>query len=340
MKSLSGKPFLIWVLFAVTALLAAKTIAGFYAEKLNTKAIATDSDSLRTAYLQRAIAIEKRNPIFYENMALAYAQRDTNITLNNLLKGYVSDSHSLKKAVEYASTACKIDSCNVLFRLNAAILLYMSGDKDKAVRQLQNTTDKLALVVLGIMEENNGQMQDARNNYATAITLAPDITDSPFFADLWQRDSLLAANALTDAEKQLETEFALTKSIAVQARLGKILMAEGRIDEARAIFETVVEQLPNMNRPHLYLGSIAEMQHDTAAAINYYETAQKLDEGDLLAIARLNKLKGKEYKEYTNYVRERKRPRMRFRASYIYDAQLLEYICVDGLDEYISPMVE
>ena len=340
MKSLSGKPFLIWVLFAVTALLAAKTIAGFYAEKLNTKAIATDSDSLRTAYLQRAIAIEKRNPIFYENMALAYAQRDTNITLNNLLKGYVSDSHSLKKAVEYASTACKIDSCNVLSRLNAAILLYMSGNTGNAVQLLQNITDKLALVVLGIIEENNGQTQDARIHYATAITLAPDITDSPFFADICQRDSLMAANIIADAKNQLETEFAETKAIAAQARLGKVMMAEGHTNEARAIFEDVITQLPNMNRPYLYLGSIAEMQHDTVAAINYYETAQKLDEGDLLAIARLNKLKRKDFKEYTKYLRERKMTQGRFRASYIYDAQLLKYICVDGLDEYVSPMVE
>ncbi|MBR5959294.1 MAG: tetratricopeptide repeat protein [Salinivirgaceae bacterium] len=340
MKSLSIKPFLIWGLFAVAALLAAKTIVGFYAEKLNTKAIATDSDSLRTAYLQRAIAIEKRNPIFYENMAFAYVLRDTNITLNNLLNGNISTTDDLKKAVEYASTACEIDSCNVLFRLNAAILLYLSGNTGKAVQLLQNITDKLALVVLGIIEENNGQTQDARNHYATAIAISPDITDSRFFANICQRDSLMAARIVADAKKQLETEFAETKAIAVQARLGKIMMAEGRTNEARAIFKDVITQLPNMNRPYLYLGSIAEMQRDTAAAINYYETAQKLDEGDLLAIARLNKLKGKEYKEYTNYVRERKTPRMRFRASYIYDAQLLEYICVDGLDEYVSPAVE
>ncbi len=340
MKSSSVKPFLIWILFAATALPIARTGAGFYAGKLNAKAVATNDDSLKITYLQRAIAIEKRNPIFYENMAFAYAQRDSSITLDNLLNGNISTTDDLKKAIDFAATACKTDSGNVLFRLNAAILLYMNGGKDKAVRQLQNTTDKLALVVLGIMEENNGQTQEARNSYATAITLAPDITDSPFFADLWQRDSLLAANALTDAEKQLETEFAETKAIAAQARLGKVLMAEGHTNEARAIFENVITQLPNMNRPYLYLGSIAEMQHDTAAAINYYETAQKLDEGDLLAIARLNKLKGKEYKEYTNYVRERKTPRMRFRASYIYDAQLLEYICVDGLDEYVSPAVE
>lgn len=340
MKSSSVKPFLIWILFAATALPIARTVAGFYSRKLNAKAVATDDDSLKIAYLQRAIAIEKRNPIFYENMAFAYTQRDSSITLDNLQNGNISTTDDLKKAIDFAATACKTDSGNVLFRLNAAILLYMSGDKDKAVRKLQNTTDKLALVVLGIMEENNGQTQDARNNYATAITLAPDITDSPFFADLWQRDSLMAASIVADAEKQLETEFALTKSIAVQARLGKILMAEGRIDEARAIFETVVEQLPNMNRPHLYLGSIAEMQHDTATAIIHYETAQKLDEADLSAISRLNKLKGKEYKEYTNYVREQKTPRMRFRTSYIYNAQLLKYICVDGLDEYVSPAVE
>lgn len=150
----------------------------------------------------------------------------------------------------------------------------------------------------------------------------------------------MAASIVADAEKQLETEFAQTKAIAVQARLGKIMMAEGRTNEARAIFEDVITQLPNMNRPYLYLGNIAEMQCDTAVAINYYETAQKLDEGDLLAIARLNKLKGKGYKEYTNYVRERKTPRMRFSASYIYDAKLLEYICVTGLDEYVSPAVE
>lgn len=340
MKSSSVKPFLIWILFAATALPIARTGASFYAGKLNAKAVAIDDDSLKITYLQRAIAIEKRNPIFYENMAFAYAQRDTNITLNNLLNGNSFTTDDLIKAVEYASTARKTDSGNVLFRLNAAILLYMSGDKDKAVRQLQNTTDKLALVVLGIMEENNGQTQDARNNYTTAITLAPDITDSPFFADLWQRDSLLAANALTDAEKQLETEFAQTKSIAVQARLGKILMAEGRIDEARTIFENVVEQLPNMNRPHLYLGSIAEMQHDTVAAINYYETAQKLDEADLLAISKLNKLKGKDFKKYTQYLRERKMTQGRFRASYIYDTQLIGNVCIDGLEEYASPAVE
>jgi len=340
MKYSSVKPFLIWILFAAAVLPIARTGAGFYAGKLNAKAVATNDDSLKITYLQRAIAIEKRNPIFYENMAFAYALRDSNITLNNLLNGNISTTDDLKKAVEYASTACEFDSCNVLFRLNAAILLYLNGNTGKAVQLLQNITDKLALVVLGIMKENNGQTQDARIHYATAITLAPDITDSPFFADLWQRDSLLAANALTDAEKQLETEFAETKAIAAQARLGKIMMAEGHTNEARAIFENVITQLPNMNRPYLYLGSIAEMQHDTAAAINYYETAQKLDEGDLLAIAQLNKLKGKEYKEYTNYVREQKTPRMRFRASYIYDAQLLKYICVDGLDEYVSPMVE
>ena len=340
MKSLSVKPFLIWILFVTTALLAAKAFAGFYAEKLNTKAIATDGDSLRTAYLHRAIAIEKRNPVYYENMAFAYAQRDTNIILDNLLNGNISTTDDLRKAIEYASTACEIDSCNVLFRLNKAILLYLNGNTSKAVQLLQNTTDKLALIVLGIMEENNRQTQDARNHYATAIAISPDITDSPFFADFNQRDSLMAANVVADAKKQLEKEFAETKAIAVQARLGKVLMAEGHTNEARTIFENVIEQLPNMNRPYLYLGSIAEMLRDTAAAINYYETAGKLDEGDLLAIGRLNKLKGKEYKEYTNYVRERKMPQMRIRTSYIYDAHLLEYICIEGLDEYINPMVE
>lgn len=157
MKYSSVKPFLIWILFAAAVLPIARTGAGFYAGKLNAKAMATDDDSLQTAYLQRAIAIEKRNPIFYENMAFAYAQRDSCITLDNLLNDNISTTDDLKKAVEYASTACEIDSGNVLFRLNAAILLYLNSNTGKAVQLLQNITDKLAIVVLGIIEENNGQ---------------------------------------------------------------------------------------------------------------------------------------------------------------------------------------
>ncbi|MBP5366159.1 MAG: tetratricopeptide repeat protein [Bacteroidales bacterium] len=335
----------LFALFLVTIVVfAIKATITFYSERLNNKAVATRDNTIRIAYLKRAMEMNSDNPLFQINLAFAYAETDSNISLLNFLSNNTLNSVEIDSAIIYAESACKRDSTNAVFCANAGILHFMKGNTPKAINYLctavRATNEKTILVALGLIAERNEDRVLATDSYTRAITIAPDLRCSQFFADLWHRDSLLAIEVENNALKKLRQQCEDNENTAARARLAKMLLDNGEFQQADSLLKIVITQLPNMNRPYLYLGNIAEVQGDTVSALQYYQTAQKLDEGDLLAIYHQNKLKGKNYKEYTDYVREQKTSNLQFRTSYVYGARLLKFICIKGFEQYIEPRIE
>lgn len=315
-------------------------IRDFYARRLNIKAINCSDNTMRIDIFLHAIDINPRNPIYYINSSSAYALSDTNSFFELFLQGKRIESEVLNHALWYAQKALQIDSTNVLFCQIASIICCLKGNVISAKSLLECHNDKMSLIIKGIMAENDFLIDEALCYYSRALAIAPDIVHSRFFKDLSIRNNSLATCVIANAADLLEEEYGVTQSVIVLAKMGKIMLVAGDLNKACDILCDVVRQLPNMNRPYLYLGNIAEARNDTLLALEYYETATMLDKTDLLALYYLNKLKDKKSESIVNYIKERKIVTIQYSTSYIYNARLMNNKFVDGIKDYISPMLE
>jgi tetratricopeptide (TPR) repeat protein len=142
-------------------------------------------------------------------------------------------------------------------------------------------------VSLGIFYECDGRSGGATEHYAHAIRLSPDLLDSEFFRSLQKRSPEIAARSLTGAEQQLEMMISGNPDVKFQARLAKIELAAGHLQKAKELLTQVINKLPNLGRPRLYLGDIYGREGDTTKMLECYSVALKIDPTDFLIDARM-----------------------------------------------------
>lgn len=90
---------------------------------------------------------------------------------------------------------------------------------------------------------------------------------------LWLLDDLIADGRLTEARDYLEKMARVDDSYRVPLYRGKILRAEGRLDEARACWAEMEERFPDEWLVSLSLGDLAAELQDYDAAERYYRRA-------------------------------------------------------------------
>lgn len=90
---------------------------------------------------------------------------------------------------------------------------------------------------------------------------------------LWLLDDLIADGRLTEARDYLEKMARVDDSYRVPLYRGKILRAEGRMEEARACWAEMEERFPDEWLVSLSLGDLAAELQDYDAAERYYRRA-------------------------------------------------------------------
>ena len=97
----------------------------------------------------------------------------------------------------------------------------------------------------------------------------------------------MAASVNAYAQQGLQAYLEKHKDIKLEARLAKIYLSNDHPQEAYRLLKQVTEQLPNLNRPHLYLGDLYGAKNDTAKMLECYYRGAKTDPTDFLADVKL-----------------------------------------------------
>jgi len=260
----------------------------WYSTVLNNKACSTKDSKLAEKYFSKAIKLNSTNPLIFANMGLFYMKSDSTISINIFRKGVKLSSPNLNRALYYFIQAQRINPNDSRFCLNLGFLYSMKGEDSKGISFLERTinlsNNNYASLCLGLIYERKGQLSNAKNLFVKSIASAPEIIESQFFRDLESRDSVFSNLILESAKKQLSINYLKTKDPLIQAKLGKVLLSLHDITKAKTLLNGVSKLMPNLNRPWLYLGYIAELEHDSVTAKRYYQKAQVLDETDSLSI--------------------------------------------------------
>jgi len=90
---------------------------------------------------------------------------------------------------------------------------------------------------------------------------------------------LTSSDRFDEAKEQLDIARSLDPTAAiVQANTGYLAMVSGRVDEAEAIFNKVIESNPTFSLPHWYLGGINFQRGDRDVMFKHYLRAFEIDD--------------------------------------------------------------
>lgn len=249
------------------------------------KSIDYETASLRQGFI---------NPLYMMNLGCLYARADSiNIgNIKSIFDGVECDYRYYDSVYHYISGSYLMFPEEPIFALNYSLVLILKGDLDSAndvLRPFANNpyTTREVMLVYGLINEFIGNSRDALSYYSKAIARYSDITDSQFFFDLRERDSVLAELSMADAVNELMNQYDKTQDPLVAARLGKMYYSLGDLDSAEIMLNRALAELPSLNRSWYYMGCIREEKGDMDAALEYYMRSYKLDEGDLLPVYKL-----------------------------------------------------
>ncbi len=202
-----------------------------------------------------------------------------------------SNSQPVEAAIGHYSKAVALNPDDIFFH-NLGWLYFMKQDNEKARNYFSMAVaadPNVALyhISLGLAAEKEQQLEQALEEFATAIRLSPDILDSDFFRSLNKRSPGMARAAASKAQQGLEAFFNKTHDIKIQARLAKIYLYNEQDQAAFRLLKEVTNKLPNLNRPYLYLGDIYAARKDTAKMLEYYYLGSTIDPTDFLADVKL-----------------------------------------------------
>ncbi len=137
----------------------------------------------------------------------------------------------------------------------------------------------------GIVEEMEKDTLAALDAYTRAFRLNPELFDSPYYDLLKSKYPVLMGQMPGKVAKELEALLESGYSSILAARLGKVYFLQKRYEEARALFTKVCSELPNLNRPYLYLAKIMMANGDYKQAALLLKKSNFLDPADYLVHA-------------------------------------------------------
>lgn len=262
-----------------------------YANRLNEKACQMIDNKLAIENIDKAIELNKQNPLYYANLGLIYARMDSLISLESFYADKKINSEMLDNALKYYHIAESLKVNDPLFCLNITLLYALKGDSENAVHYI----DKIAeyandewYYLFSAHIYKNIDKPKAKENYLQALLLSPGLLSSPFFVDqLFNDATYLTEEIREELEKRLRSVYTHTQDPVIMAKLAKVLLDTENRSEAETLFLEATKRLPSLNRPWCYLGYIAEQRRDTAQALLCYRKAEALSLTD--AVMRLYK---------------------------------------------------
>lgn len=292
-KSTAGKACLLLLLLALTTtwLFTGRYIAREYYGR----GIVLYKRSAYKASLlnfQKAISYDAGNAICHAYAALAIIKNsNTSVSIEDAMKTTsqvsASSGAAIDSAIRYYLQAILLNEDDLLIH-NVGWLYFLKRENDQATAFFSKAvridpTIALYHISLGLVKEKDGQWDQALQEYANAIRLSPDLLDSDFFKFLETRSPGMATKVLAQAQHGLEVFLANHPDIKIKAKLAKVYLSNGGDEKAYALLREVTESLPNLNRPHFYLGDLYAQKGDTAQMLKCYRLGAKTDPADFLA---------------------------------------------------------
>lgn len=149
------------------------------------------------------------------------------------------------------------------------------------------------LMVRALVQRRDGNLETAAPLNAAALAAAPWMITDTRLAGVPLAGQSIEARAL---EKALSGPQAMAPD---RFDLGLLLLANGRLDEARDVFTRLAAAGRRFNRryhqsslPDFYLARICALQHDTAGALAHLQKAVTANPGDPWVLAHLDVLTG------------------------------------------------
>lgn len=179
-------------------------------------------------------------------------------------------------------------------KFNMAMLKNQQGDMDKAHVLIEKALmlepyNPLFLLSFAELMKKAGNDSLAQDYLKKAIRVSPSILTSSVINEIWN---------LSEANQELLIELSEiadpSMDVMSLSRLATICFFLGEYSRSKKLFEDVVEKIPNLNRPWMYLGQMALLAGDTAGFKSSIHRALLLDGQDymvnnLLADFHLNK---------------------------------------------------
>ena len=184
------------------------------------------------------------------------------------------------EAIADYQRALELNTRDAVAHHNLAWLEHLVGDDTSAVADWRETTtldpgNAVFHVSYGMFLEESGNAKEATEQYAAAIELSPAILDSPFFARYHSRfpeaADALVARITAKLEDRLRREGG---DPILEARLGKLYLYQGELEQSAQLLEDAAKKLPNLPLVWLNLGDVRASQGDGVAAMGCYEKAR------------------------------------------------------------------
>ena len=287
--------------------------------------------------LEKAMDMDGRNPVYPFNLSLLLAGQGC-FSVKDILSGEpkaVPDStfSMLEKAEQ-------LSSGEPVFLLNLAIANCLRGNWDVAKSQLEPLVNQEycwspVRIVYGMILENRGDRERAKEAYVRAVMQAPIVLESRFFRDLVVRDEMFANEIKESAYTKTMDAYERNPSPLLEASLGEQAFLAGKEDAAFWLQDALSQQ-PSMNRPWLFLGRLADTDGREKDALACFEKSVKLDENDALSQFFLAV-----HKESSLFHAERYRDLLSYETredvSYRWKATIMpSFLMIPGLEEYCT----
>ncbi len=166
---------------------------------------------------------------------------------------------ALTAARKYFDKACRTDPSEPLYNLSIALFHF------------HECQDSLAVF-----------------HFKRAINNCPSLLEGYLWQQIRRMYPSIAKAVETETVEELRKELQSSNSPIAMARLAKVLCSIGLVEEPRKLLRSVTTQLPNLNRPWLYLGDSLMSDNDALREISY-KKAEFLDQHDYLPKLRLAK---------------------------------------------------
>ena len=299
------------------------------------KAVSKPKESMNR--LDKAMSMDKRNPVYPFNLSLLLAEQgcfSVKDLLSNELKEVPDSVFSmLEKAV-------LLSSGEPVFLLNLAIANSLRGNLDVAISQLEPLVEQdycwsPVRIVYGMLLENKGNRERAKEAYVRAVMQTPIVLESRFFRDLVVRDEAIANDVKESAFRKTMDAYERNPSPLLEASLGEQAFMAGK-KEAALWLQDALSRQPSMNRPWLFLGRLADTDGRKEDALTCFEKSVVLDDKDALSQFFLAV-----HKESSLFHVERYRDMLSYEirgdVSYRWKADIMpSYLIISGLEEYCN----
>ena len=192
------------------------------------------------------------------------------------------DLQSSREAVADYRHALELNRRDAVAHHNLAWLEHLLGDNTHAADDWKQSTEidpdnAVFHLSYGMLLEESGDTQAGREQYETAIELAPSILDSQFFIRYHSRYPAAADAIVAHCTTKMESRLQQGDDPILEARLGKLYLYSGSVKRATQLLEDAARQLPNLPLVWFNLGESQQLQGNNVQAMTYYKRANVID---------------------------------------------------------------